>query len=225
MAYLKAKPGWRSTDSNDKGNIVNNLTVGCYAHGGLALGSGTSSSYKTTSTAGKNFVSFYFGSSATSGDARGIYNRLYLTGAAGNGESLRSFTTVSDVAAATAHGAHISLSFGTSGSVTGQGAAVRATLHVPTTSTAFGGTVSAGLSEVWFDGTSSTLANTTQHSVHRFCALGSTAATALCLNVWSLEGFGTTNTIKTGTVAGTKKGIRILIDGVVHYIDVGTACT
>ena len=71
----------------------------------LVFGVGLSSDPATTATANKNFLEFRTQSTATSGDSRGIYNRLYLAGAGVSGESLRSFTTVSDVAAATAHGA------------------------------------------------------------------------------------------------------------------------
>src|SRR3972149_5419162 len=80
-------------------------------------------------TAGVIFKEFRLDCGATSGDARGEYLRLYITGTGGGGESFRAFTTVSDVVAATAHGAHISLNFGTSGRVTGQGIAMRGTLH------------------------------------------------------------------------------------------------
>lgn len=69
--------------------------------------------------------------SQTSGTAYGFYNRLYVTGAGGGGDAGRFFTTVEDVAGSTARGAHISLSFGTGGSITGLGAALETTLHMP----------------------------------------------------------------------------------------------
>jgi len=117
---------------------------------------GTSVAPITEDTADMKFISFYFDDGATSGDARGIYNRLAITGAGGGGESLRSLTSVTDVAAATAHGAHLSLSFGTSGSVTGQGVATRSTLHMPSTALSASNVTYAALqAEVYSDATTS----------------------------------------------------------------------
>jgi hypothetical protein len=61
----------------------------------------------------------------------GHYIRTYVSTAAISGDAFRSYATVEDVAAATVRGAHISLSFGTSGTVTGLACAVEATLHMP----------------------------------------------------------------------------------------------
>ena len=63
----------------------------------------------------------------------GRYNRAYVKTAAISADALRAFATVEDVAAATVRGAHISLSMGASGTVTGLGCALEATLHIPTT--------------------------------------------------------------------------------------------
>ena len=107
-------------------------------------------------TADMKFVSFYWDNGATSGDSRGIYNRLYITGAGGGGESFRTYTDVENVAGATAHGAHISLGFGTSGSLTGQGIAMRGTLHMPSTALpASNVTYSAVQAEIYSDATTS----------------------------------------------------------------------
>lgn len=126
-----------------------------HTNGGI-IQAGTSSVPIVEDTANYKFVSFYCDDGATSGDARAIYNRLYITGAGGGGESLRSFTTVNNVAGATAHGAHISLSFGTSGSVTGQGVAMRSTLHMPSTAlSASNVTYSAVQAEIYSDATTS----------------------------------------------------------------------
>ena len=122
--------------------------------GGILKG-GTSAAPITEDTANMKFVSLYFDDGATSGDARGIYNRLYITGAGGGGESLRSYTDVT-AAGATAHGAHISLGFGTAGSVTGQGIGVRATLHMPATALSASNVTYAPLqAEVWSDAATS----------------------------------------------------------------------
>lgn len=61
----------------------------------------------------------------------GVYTRSYVATAGISADAFRAFGTVENVAAATARGAHISLSFGASGTVTGLAAALEATLHVP----------------------------------------------------------------------------------------------
>lgn len=135
---------------------LSDATVAAANTDGGVIKAGTSGAPVTEDTADMKFVSLYFDDGATSGDARGVYNRLYITGAGGGGESLRTMTTVSDVAAATAHGAHTSLSFGSTGTVTGQGIASRNTLHIPDASLGGGNvTYSALQAEVWSDGSSS----------------------------------------------------------------------
>jgi len=118
----------------------------------LLLGAGTSTNKMTTTTANSKFMEFRLQNSATSGDNRAMYLRFYMSGAGGGGEALRAFTTIEDVAASTAHGAHISLNFGTSGTVTGQGIAGRFTLHLPTTALTSNVTLSAVQAEIYCDG-------------------------------------------------------------------------
>ena len=133
----------------------------------LVFGAGTSASPATTATADKNFLDFRTQSTATSGDARGIYNRLYLAGAGVSGESLRSFTTVNNVAAATAHGAHISLSFGATGTITGQGIATRSTIHLKDEALASNVTMAALQAEIYSDGANSDPGGSTKLSYLR----------------------------------------------------------
>lgn len=97
---------------------------------GLVSGVGNATTQLGSSSASVKFISNYFtGSGATS--VEGTYLRTYATGAGTTLNSLRAFGTVSNVAAGNARGAHISLSFGTSGTVTGLAAAIEATLHMP----------------------------------------------------------------------------------------------
>ena len=121
----------------------------------VLYGVGNSSSYYKVNEANAKFFEFRLENAATSGDNRGMYLRLKMSGAGGGGEALRVFTTVQDVAAGTAHGAHISLNFGTSGTVTGQGIANRCTLHLPTTALDSNVTLSPLQAEVWSDGSTS----------------------------------------------------------------------
>lgn len=128
--------------------ILPNVTDGSVMKSGT---SATPKTVKTATTANVKFLSWYHKSTATSGDARGLYNRLYVAGVGGGGESLRSFTTIDNVAGATAHGAHISLDFNATGSLTGQGIACRNTLHIPDVAMT-GGTYAALQAEIWSDG-------------------------------------------------------------------------
>lgn len=225
MSLKIGKPGWRSSKSAD--NVVNCLTLGLYTHGGLVAGSGTSSSYKTSSTADKNFLSFYFGSSATSGTSRGMYLRLYLTAGAG-GEALRAFTTVSNnTPADTVNGAHLSLSFGsTAGNVTGLGTAARCTLHVPNRS--LGGTCAAIQAELYTDGSSSDVGGIT--SMLR-CSVGgdSTGISTIQSKVYFAHFDAgcvdaTDGLIDSNRTSNTANGcIKIYIDGVgERWITYGT---
>lgn len=129
---------------------------------------GSSSDTIETSTADTKFIQLYLECSATSGDNRAIYNRLYLTGAGGSGESLRCFTTIS-AACTGAHGAHISLNFAgtTTGELTGLGVAMRATLHIPDDAAWTGGTLSAIQAEIYSDGAASDPDNVTGLSYFR----------------------------------------------------------
>lgn len=117
--------------SGDARIDLSNATIASGNTDGGVMKAGTSGSRVVEDTASMKFISFYWDNGATSGDSQGIYNRLYITGAGGGGDALRSFCTVENVAGATARGAHISLSFGASGSVTGLGAALETTLHMP----------------------------------------------------------------------------------------------
>jgi len=186
---------------------------------GAFIKAGTSSSPIVKDTSNLKFVSLYFDNGATGGDNRGIYNRLYLTGAGGGGESLRSFTTVSNVAGSTAHGAHLSLSFGTSGSITGLGVATRATLHVPNVVMS-GGTYAAGQSEVYFDGTTARIAGTTVSSIHRFVADGVSGYTNDLPYVFEFVGLNSTQWETTFSDT-PDRGLKIRVNGTAYWI----ACT
>lgn len=183
--------------------------------GGI-LKCGTSSSAVSVATANHKFMSFYLANSATSGDNRGMYLRLYHTGVGGGGEALRAFTTVSNVAGATAHGAHISLSFGTTGSITGLGVGMRATLHVPN-QVQSGGTYAGAQSEVYFDGTSARIAGATVASIHRFICDGVTSHTNDVPFVFEFVGLSATQ-MRTNTAAASTHGLRCKVGASIYDI-------
>lgn len=203
--------------------IRNFLALGGVAPSGnaLALGIGATATRATTSTAGKNFVELRTESTATSGDSRGIYNRLYLGGAGVSGESLRSFTTVDDVAAATAHGAHISLNFGSSGSITGQGIGSRNTLHIPDAALS-GGTYAALQAEIWADGSSSDISGTTAHGAIRVVIGGDETGAATVANFMTISAPAPASNAFIDTDEGggaAYAGLAVNIEGVgVKYI-------
>ena len=135
-------------------DFSSNTVAAANTDGGI-IKAGTSGARVVEDTANMKFMSFYFDNGATSGDNRGMYLRQYLTGAGGGGEALRVFTTVENVAAGTAHGAHLSLNFGATGTVTGQGIAARCTLHIPDVALVSNVTMSAVEAEIYSDGSTS----------------------------------------------------------------------
>lgn len=194
----------------------------------LLLGAGTSTNKMTTATADTKFMEFRLENSATSGDNRGIYNRFYLSGAGGGGEALRCFTTVNDVAASTAHGAHISLNFGTSGTVTGQGIAMRATLHIPATALTSNVTMSAVQAEIWSEATTSDPGGSTILSCFRAVNGGDATGKAdvdTDAYLFDIQGWtSATGSMFLADTPGTLGGsLRILIGATPYYIGLYTA--
>ena len=139
---------------------LSGCTVGAAKTDGGIIKAGTSSARVTEDTPDMKFISLCLDDGATSGEAIGIYDRLYVTGAGGSGTALRAFCTVENVEAVNARGAHISLSFGASGTVTGSGQALTTTLHIPDDATQ-GGHLSAITTEIYSDGDTSDPAGST----------------------------------------------------------------
>ncbi|MAH50244.1 hypothetical protein CMI37_30770 [Candidatus Pacearchaeota archaeon] len=153
-----------------------NVNISSSNTDGGFLKAGTSSSRVVEDTADMKFISIYVDNGATSGDNRAMYLREYITGTGGGGEAARIFTDVEDVRGGTAHGAHISLKFGTTGSITGLGVASRNTLHLPSQAfTGLGGTYAATQPEIWSDGAATDPVGMTELSLIR-CVLGGNAS-------------------------------------------------
>lgn len=197
--------------------------------GALVMGLGTSTARAVANVADKNFLSFYFENLATSGDNRGMYLRHYISGAGGGGEAARIFSTVNNVAAGTAHGAHISLSFGTSGTVTGQGIAARNTLHMPTTALSSNVTMSAVQAEIWSDGSTSDPGGSTLLSFFRAVNGGDATGAADVDDdavLFELSGFTNSsgNLFQTGTTINpvAAGSLKIRVGSTLYYIPVMT---
>lgn len=191
--------------------------------GALLMGLGTASYPAVNSTADAKFMSFYLRNNAESGDNRGLYLRFYLGGAGGGGEAARLYTTVKDVAAATAHGAHISLDFGTSGTVTGQGIASRNTLHLANQALTSNVTLAATQSEIYCDGSDSDPGASTKLSFHRF-VLGGHADGMTDVytksNFFDIQGLtdtenGMFRAVAPSTLAAS---LRVLVGSTLYYL-------
>jgi hypothetical protein len=191
----------------------------------LIFGGGTNTQPITTATAGVNFVDFRTKTTdATGADSRGLYWRHYLGGASGSGESARLYTTVDAAGAVAAHGSHMSVSFGTSGTLTGQAAAARATLQVPNKS--LGGTAAAVYAELSADGASSTIGGNVSF-LRAVLAGNATGAAAIEDAAALIRVEGGTNA--SGNVVGALNGneptwtgktglIRVSLNGTVAYL-------
>ena len=206
------------------------FTVGTAAdNSALLLGGGTSAAPSTTAVANSNFLEFRGESTATDAgsDTRCAYLRLYLAGATtGGGDCLRAFTTVS-ANLANARGAHISLNFtGVAGAMecSGEGTAVKGTLHIPNVASwAPTGTYSAGMFEIYSDGSDSDPAGMTSLSVLTLANSGDATGAAdvdTDANILSIQGFtaasGVTNAISSTALA------EIALDCIGLRIKVGT---
>lgn len=123
------------------------LQQGSTTTAAVIQGAGTSASpYAMGTTANTNLLGFWATTTATSGDTRGMYLRLYFSGAGVSGEAARIFGTINNVTAATGgtvNGAHISMgTSGASAAVSGAANALRATFGIDAASTNIGGTCS-----------------------------------------------------------------------------------
>jgi hypothetical protein len=154
---------------------INDVHVSDAAGGSLKMG--TSAAPITSAVAGMKFISKYTEHTLAAGTSYGEYIRHYVSGAGASANALRAYLTVSDVAAATAVGAHLSVSFGTLGSITGLGVAARATLHVPAAMT--NGTYAPLMAEIWADAATSDLAGATDKAFVRIVLGGDATGAAL----------------------------------------------
>lgn len=200
------------------------------ANTSLMFGTGTSASPLTKATADKNFMGYWLKNTAATGTTRGLYLRTYLTGGAG-GEAARIFNTVeSNAPVDTVNGAHVSLSFGaTAGNVTGEGQALRGTLHLPNRSLT--GTCAALKAELWADGASSAVGGTL--SFLRFVAGGNQTGIDKIDdsgNLFGIDGLtaGADHLFRTGLTAGTVNAactaaLRIRVGATAYYIPLATA--
>lgn len=205
--------------------------TGSAASSALLLGAGTNAAPTSTSTADKNFLDFRSETNATSGDNRLLYLRYAMEGTGTtSGECIRAQTLVNNNIA-TAHGAHIGLTYEAvaGGSETsGLGAAIRGTVIIPdVASWAPTGSVYAGMLELYSNGAASDPAGLTELAV--LCLSNSGNATGAAdvdtdAAVLAVNGFtaanDTTSAVSSISLAElpTCVGISVNIDGARYYI-------
>ena len=199
---------------------------------GFIFKAGDSTTRIVTTAAGK-FQSWYTESTASSGSIEGLYYRTYAsTAGTSTVQALRAFTTVNGVGISNARGANISLNFGsTGGKVTGEGSAMKATIHIPEDGfAADAGTLAGVVSEIWSDHAASDPANA---SVSYFRAVngGDTTGGADVdddVALIRIEGhtIGTGNLIEAVlteyALSEFTHSLRIKIENVAYYIPIGT---
>lgn len=183
----------------------------------LSFGGSASTTAVQTSADNTRQLAVYLNTSQTvaTNGSRAVYARLWVSGAGGGGEAVRAFTTVNNVAADTVHGLHASVSCGTTGTITGLGVAVRATLQVPNGNLA--GTTAAVQAELWADGSSSQ--NTGTMSMFRCVIGGDGTGVANLKDAYFAEfagmSAGSGEFIDTSKTAGTAYGgLKVKIPGV-----------
>ncbi len=131
----------------DLAQTLTNKTLTSPVFGGNVV-MGTDGANVVDDDADTKFFSMYTDCGATSGEARGIYCKLNGTGAGGSITAARLYGSVVDVAQVDARGAHISLDLGASGTVSGSGQAMTATMMLSNAATQ-SGTLSAITAEIY----------------------------------------------------------------------------
>ena len=163
----------------------------------------------------------YATTSATSGDTRLNYNKLTFTGAGGSGETIRAFSVVSVAGAAvggTINGAHISMEVDGTGSISGAGNAVRATLGGTNLTQA--GTLAVIQADTNYTGSVTTPATS---SFIRFTDSGT--GTGKINNLFNIDTGPAATLVASagGAVPTSPKTIKIRIDGTTYYLLAATA--
>ena len=202
----------------------------------IVLNIGTTAS-PIDSTVSGNIVNIRASFTNTSGDARNIYNRMYLEGTAG-GDAMRVFTTVNNNLD-NARGAHISLNFeATAGGseCTGTGTPLTTTLHIPNVAAwAPTGTLYGAQIQIYSDGTNSdpagltTLACLSIENAGHATGMADVDTDAFLLNLggWTAGSGKLFDTGHTGTtvVGNMTASLKIKVGATTYYIPLATALT
>lgn len=192
------------------------------AHSGLLHGAGASGANHELGATADNAMEYYLNATHTSGDMRGIYLRLYFSGASGSGEAARIFGTVNNVTAAvggTVNGAHISLSVtGASGAISGAGNALRTTFGVGT-----GATPGGTLASIQCD--TDVASGVTLPASHAFIRFTNSGAVAFS-RLFEVPNVASGGMLAAHVTDGISHSIRIRsADGTLYYLMATTTVT
>lgn len=109
----------------------------------IIAGAGTSTAGEraANATANKNFFGYWFDSTATSGDVRGIYMRIYAKGVGGSVDAMRAYATMNAEGVVACQGLHGSCSVASTiaGTGAGLGVGVRGTVDPSAANVTAGG--------------------------------------------------------------------------------------
>ncbi len=206
------------------GNIPFGLAFGTNPTDGKLTGSGKSGTNTELGTSAGNALSFYLDALHTTGDMRGMYMKLFFSGAGGSGEAGRFYSVVNNVTAATGgtvNGAHISLDFvGASAAISGAGNALRATFGISDPlSTTVGGTCAVIQADTFMD-TAITVPTT-------LAFLRCTdSGVKTCGNLLNIANVASGAILAAHTTQGLTHSIRfITADGTKYYIMCTNAAT
>lgn len=199
---------------------------GADASNAILHGIGTTADPSTTATANKMFMEYRCSTSAVSGDNRLQYLKYFLEGA-GGGECSRA-TTIVNNNVGTAHGAHFGIEFKAiagGSECSGLGVGLRGTITIPNVASwSPSGTYSAGMFEIFSDGTASDPAGMTELSVIRLVNSGNATGAAdvdTDAVLISVQGFtsGTGKVVEIGTGMGTVTGtLKIKVGGDIRFL-------
>lgn len=192
------------------------------AHSGLLHGAGASGANHSLGATADNAMEYYLDATHTTGDMRGMYLRLYFSGAGGSGEAARIFGTVNNVSVATGgtvNGAHVSLSTsGASSGISGAGNALRATFGVGANSNP-GGTCSVIQVDTDFDNAGTVPTN---FAFLRF----TNSNTKVAANLMRIPNVSNGTVFAAHTTQGLTHSIKIITeDGTPYYIMCTDAAT
>lgn len=214
-----ATPGAQTGFDGTAGTGAASKAIVLDANGCWALGTDGS---PFATTAARNILDVRVTSSATSGDTRTLYAKLFLS-AAGSGEAGRFYATATGAGVAaggTMNGVHVTANIHSGATISGQANAIRATIGTEDAASTPGGTLAAITAETNFYA-GSTLPATACYQ--RFVTLASTVQP---VTVFSFEGLGSTALASAGTGATSagavtggvaSKVLRFLIDGVAYW--------
>lgn len=176
---------------------------------------GTSAVNWSSAKAGHSFREYRYTASSATGDHRGIYTALTLTGTGASGEAVRARTIINASVAGGVHGLHGGVEFGANGAVTGLAVGVRATYFAGNAAQA--ATIYGGMSELYAAGASTDYGTATEHAIHNFNNGGNATGLATADNVFSFTGLSATQ-FPTGTNAVIDHALQCQVNGTTYWI-------